>query len=187
MPAVLPAWLPASRAGADPVTHFMLLPESVRSRSLQGGIERIPRSWQDRNAPVKSSLRILLLGATVVLPVVGGMVAPTASASAQTIHGQASTMQSSRADMLRVLEVGAFAVGLDRAWDYMAVAPHNMLDRSLGLAQKSGLPHLGISAAEANAVIQRGFGAATAFVRAKGKHSPEGRAMMNAMKDIFEQ
>lgn len=136
---------------------------------------------------MKSSLRIILLGATVVLPVVGGAVVPAVPAAAQTIRGTAGATQNSREDMLRVLEVGAFATRLDRAWDFMAVAPYNTLDRSLAAAQKVGVPQFGISAAEADAVIQRGFATATAFVRARGKHSPEGRAMMNAMKDIFER
>lgn len=140
-------------------------------------------------------LRAIVLTAAVVLPVASGMVSLAGPAAAQPVAGPTNAInppaqasqQAARAEMLRVLELGAFALVLDRAWDYMAVAPYNALDAALAVAQTSGVARFGISAAEADAIIQRGSATATAFTRANGKHSREGRAMVAAMKAIFER
>lgn len=141
---------------------------------------------------MKPLLRTIVLTAAVVLPVASGMVSLAGPAAAQSaavqtnaINSPAQTsQQAARAEMLRVLELGAFAVMLDRAWDYMAVAPYNSLDAALGAAQTSGVARYGLSAVEADAIIQRGFATASAFTSANGKHSREGRAMVATMKAI---
>ncbi|CAH0151990.1 hypothetical protein [Roseomonas sp. CECT 9278] len=92
-----------------------------------------------------------------------------------------------RAQAERLLLAGAFAIALDRAWDFMTVAHYNRLDATIGAIERGGMPDIGISTAEAATIIRRGFLAGQSFARSHAKDSAKGRDMMQAVKDVFEK
>jgi hypothetical protein len=131
-------------------------------------------------------MRKLIIAATILALTPGLHPAAARDVSGPTLLIQASSPQNPRATTISAIELSAFALYLDVAWDYLAVAPHNQIARMLDNLARDGVPERGVSPADARSAIARGVTAAETLSKIIDKQSVEGRALAERLKKVFE-